>query len=173
MDYRRLNSKIVCDAFPLPRIDEALDALGKAKHFSCLDLTSGYHQVKMSEVDQPKTAFTSPMGLFEFTRMPFGLVNAPAAFQRLMTTVFGDMNFESVLIYLDDIIVFSTTLEEQVKRLSQVFNRLRENGLKLKPSKCHLFQSSVHYLGHVVSGEGITTDPAKISAVKDWPVPKC
>ena len=89
-----------------------------------------------------------------------------------MATVFGDMNFESVLIYLDDIIVFSTTFEVHVKRVGQVFDRLREHGLKLKPSKCHLYQSSVHYLGHVVSGEGITTDTANISAVKNWPVPK-
>ena len=173
VDYRQLNSRTVRDAYPLPRIDEALDALGKAKYFSCLDLTSGYHQVKMAAKDQQKTAFTSPMGLYEFTRMPFGLVNAPATFQRLMATVFGDMNFESLLIYLDDIIIFSSTIEEHVERLRKVFHRLREHGLKLKPSKCQLFKSSVKYLGHVVSEEGITTDPAKTAALKDWPIPKC
>ena len=172
VDYRALNARTVRDAYPLPRIDEALDALCHAKYFSCLDLTSGYHQVKVASKDQPKTAFISPMGLYEFNRMPFGLTNAPATFQRLMTTVFGDMNFDSVLLYLDDIIVFSATVEEHVARLSKVFSRLREHGLKLKPSKCHLLQSSVKYLGHVVSTDGISTDPDKISAVKNWPVPK-
>ena len=125
----------------------------------------------MADKDQQKTAFTSPMGLFEFTRMPFGLVNAPATFQRLMSTVFGDLNFVSLLIYLDDIIVFSSTLDEHIERLRQVFSRLRSHGLKLKVEKCHLFQTSVHYLGHVVSAGGITTDPGKIAAVKTWPVP--
>ena len=173
IDYRRLNARTVRDAFPLPRIDEALDALGKAKYFSCLDLTSGYHQVRMAVEDQPKTAFTSPMGLYEFTRMPFGLVNAPATFQRLMSAVLGDMAFESLLIYLDDIIVFSSTVEEHIERLSRVFDRLREHGLKLKPSKCQLFKTEVRYLGHVVSMKGISTDPGKILAVKSWPVPKC
>ena len=117
---------------PLPRIEEALDALGKAKYFSCLDLTSGFLQVKVTEEDQQKTAFTTPMGLFEFTRMPFGLVNAPATFQRLMTTVFSGMNFESVLLYLDDVIIYSSTLEEHVTRLTEVFQRLRQHNLKLK-----------------------------------------
>ena len=121
VDYRQLNSRTVRDAFPLPRIDEALDALGKAKYFSCLDLTSGYHQVKMAPKDQQKTAFTTPMGLFEFTRMPFGLVNAPATFQRLMSTVFNDMVFDNLLIYLDDIIIFSSTVEDHIKHLDQDF----------------------------------------------------
>ena len=172
VDYRKLNSRTVRDAYPLPRIDEALDALCHARYFSCLDLTSGYHQVKVAAKDKHKTAFISSMGLYEFTRMPFGLTNAPATFQRLMSTAFGDMNFNSVLLYLDDIIVFSATVEEHVSRLSKVFTRLREHGLKLKPSKCHLLQNSVKYLGHVVSAEGISTDPDKIAAVKTWPVPK-
>ena len=119
----------------------------------------------MAEQDIPKTAFTSPMGLYEFTRMPFGLMNAPATFQRLMATVFADMNFDSVLLYLDDIVVFSSTVEEHVGRLSKVYARLREHGLKLKPTKCHLLQSSVKYLGHV-SGDGISTDPEKVTAVQ-------
>ena len=173
VDYRKLNSKTVRDAYPLPRIDEALDALGKAKYFSCLDLTSGYLQVKVAEKDQPKTAFTTPMGLFEYTRMPFGLVNAPATFQRLMSTVFSDMNFESILLYLDDVIVYSSTVEEHISRLSQVFQRLRQHNLKLKPSKCHFLQRSVQYLGHIVSADGIATNPEKIEAIAAWPVPKC
>ncbi len=173
VDYRRLNSKMVRDAYPLPRIEESLDALGGAKYFSCLDLTSGYLQVKVAEQDQPKTAFTTPMGLFEYTRMPFGLMNAPATFQRLMTTVLGDLNFTSVLLYLDDIVVFSSTVDEHIQRLQCVFSRLQEHGLKLKPAKCHLLKESVQYLGHIVSAEGIATDPEKTSAVKKWPVPRC
>ena len=172
VDYRKLNSRTIRDAYPLPRIEEALDALGKAKYFSCLELTSGYHQVGVAEKDQPKTAFTTPMGLYEFTRMPFGLVNAPATFQRLMSNVFSGMNFESVLLYLDDVIIYSSTIEEHMTRLSQVFDRLRQHNLKLKPSKCHFLKSSVQYLGHIVSADGISTNPEKIAAVQNWPIPK-
>ena len=172
VDYRHLNSRTIRDAHPLPRIDESLDALGNAKYFSCLDLTSGYLQVQMAEKDRQKTAFTTPMGLYEYTRMPFGLTNAPATFQRLMTMVLGDMNYSEVLIYLDDIVVFSSTIEEHLHRLRRVFSRLREHGLKLKPSKCHLFKTEVGYLGHVISEKGIATDPAKVEVVKKWPTPK-
>lgn len=172
VDYRKLNSRTVRDAYPIPRIEESLDALGKAKYFSSLDLMSGYLQVEMAEADQAKTAFTTPLGLFEYTRMPFGLMNAPATFQRLMNTVLGDLNLSEVLIYLDDIIIFSETIDEHITRLQRVFTRLREHGLKLKPSKCHLLVEEVLYLGHVVSRDGIKTDPAKIDAVKKWPVPK-
>ena len=172
IDYRHLNSKTRRDAFPMPRIDEALDALGNAKYFTTLDLTSGYWQVKVAEKDRPKTAFTTPMGLFECIRMPFGLQNAPATFQRLMTSCLGDQQFESLLIYLDDIIVFSSSFEDHLNRLTLVFNRLRQQGLKLKPRKCHLLQTKVKYLGHVISQEGIETDPEKTSSVTDWPRPK-
>lgn len=172
VDFRKLNSRTTRDAYPIPRIEESLDALGKAKYFSSLDLMSGYLQVEVVGGDQPKTAFTTPMGLFEYTRMPFGLMNAPATFQRLMNTVLGDLNLSEVLIYLDDVIVFSDSIEEHVARLKHVFHRLRKHGLKLKPSKCHLLLEQVKYLGHVVSKEGIQTDPDKIEAVKTWPVPK-
>ncbi len=171
VDYRQLNLRTVRDAFPLPRIEEALDSLSHAKYFSSLDLTSGYWQVEVAEDDKCKTAFATPMGLYECNRMPFGLQNAPATFQRLMMTCFSDLNLSSVLIYLDDIIVFSSTVEEHIQRLNMVFQRLREHGLKLKPSKCHILQEKVHYLGHVVSGEGISTDPEKIAKVKDWKTP--
>ena len=172
VDYRKLNSRTERDAFPLPRIDESLDALGKAKYFTSLDLMAGYLQVQMAKEDQPKTAFTTPMGLFEYTRMPFGLMNAPATFQRLMTTIFGDMNLSELLIYLDDVIVFSSTLEEHITRLEHVFSRLRQHGLKLKPSKCNILRKEVKYLGHIVSEDGVATDPEKTDAVREWPVPK-
>ena len=172
VDYRKLNSRTVRDAFPLPRIEDSLDALGQARYFSCLDLTSGYLQVQMAKEDRVKTAFTTPMGLYEYTRMPFGLMNAPATFQRLMNIALGDLSFSQVLIYLDDIIVFSSTFEEHLQRLERVFTRLRQHGLKLKPSKCHFGQSEVHYLGHIISEKGIATDPEKVQAVKMWPVPR-
>ena len=171
IDYRQLNSKTVRDAYPLPRIEEALDVLGKAQLFSTLDLTSGYWQVQMEEEDIPKTAFTTPMGLFECNRMPFGLSNAPATFQRLMMVCLGEQNYVTCLLYLDDIIVFSANFEEHIERLGKVFSCLRRHGLKLKPSKCSLLQEEVKYLGHVVSGKGIATDPDKTAQVKDWPTP--
>lgn len=171
VDYRKLNLYSTRDAFPLPRIEDALEALGQSKYFSTLDLTSGYWQVEVAEQDKHKTAFSTPMGLYEANRMPFGLQNAPSTFQRLMTCCFGDLNYINLLIYLDDIIVFSKTFEEHLERLQVVFNRLREHGLKLKPSKCHLMKKEVQYLGHVVSAEGIRTDPEKISTVADWKRP--
>ena len=149
IDYRKLNAKTVQDGYPLPRIEEALDSLGKARFFSTLDLTSGYWQVEVAEEDKAKTAFTTPMGLFECNRMPFGLQNAPATFQRLMMTCLGDLNMKSVLIYLDDVIVFSQTFDEHLERLQTVFNRLKEHGLKLKPTKCHILREEVSYLGHI------------------------
>lgn len=147
VDFRKLNSRTIRDAYPIPRIDESLDALGKAKYFSGLDLMSGYLQVGKARDDHRKTAFTTPMGLYEYTCMPFGLMNAPTTFQRLMNTVLEDMNLSEVLVYLDDIIVFSSTIDEHLTRLERVFTRLRQHGLKLKPSKCHLLQQQVQYLG--------------------------
>ena len=171
IDYRKLNSCSTRDAFPLPRIEEALEALGQAKFFSTLDLTSGYWQVEVAEHDKHKTAFSTPMGLFEANRMPFGLQNAPSTFQRLMTCCFGDLNFTHLLIYLDDLIIFSKTFDEHLERLQLVFSRLQEHGLKLKPSKCQLMRKEVQYLGHLVSAEGVRTDPEKISRVKEWARP--
>ncbi len=171
IDYRQLNNRTVRDAFPLPRIEEALDALGNATFFTTLDLTSGYWQVEVEECDKAKTAFTTPMGLYECNRMPFGLQNAPATFQRLMLSCLGDKNYSTILLYLDDIIVFSSTFEEHLERLDQVFSCLHQHGLKVKPSKCHLLQQEVKYLGHIVSAKGISADPEKISQVSGWQTP--
>ena len=172
IDYRKLNSRTVRDALSLPRIDETLDSLVGAKFFSCLDLKSGYWQVQQAEEDQEKTAFTvGPLGFYEWETMPMGLVNSGATFQRLMQSTMGDIHLKECLLYLDDIIVFSSTFSEHLSRLSAVFQRLQDAGLKLKPSKCFILQEEVKYLGHVVSKEGIKTDPDKIQALKDWPVP--
>lgn len=171
VDYRKLNSKTNRDAFPLPRIDESLDALGGAQVFSTIDLVSGYHQVAVHEKDRHKTAFTTPFGLYEYHRMPFGLCNAPATFQRLMQAVMSDFVFQIVLIYLDDLLVYSSTFHEHLVRLETVFRRLKETGLKIKIEKCHFLQPEVRFLGHQVSSQGVSTDPDKISAVREWPVP--
>uniref|UniRef100_A0A8B9GTI5 ribonuclease H n=1 Tax=Astyanax mexicanus TaxID=7994 RepID=A0A8B9GTI5_ASTMX len=171
VDYRQLNAKTRKDAFPLPRIEESLDALAGARYFSTLDLASGYNQVPVAAKDQAKTAFCTPFGLFEFQRMPFGLCNAPGTFQRLMERIFGDQRFQSLLLYLDDVVVFSSTFSEHMERLRLVLERLKQNGLKLKLGKCHFFQTEVKYLGHVISAAGVSTDPDKIAAVSEWKVP--
>ncbi|KAL2098372.1 hypothetical protein ACEWY4_007579 [Coilia grayii] len=155
VDYRQLNVRTRKDAFPLPRIEESLDALSGASLFSTLDLASGYNQVLVAEKDKPKIAFCTPFGLFEFNRMPFGLCNTPGTFQRLMERIFGDECFQSLLLYLDDIVVFSSTFDSHVKRLDLVLTRLQQYNLKLKLKKCHFFQSEVKYLGHIISAEGV------------------
>ncbi|KAL2086104.1 hypothetical protein ACEWY4_017163 [Coilia grayii] len=172
VDYRQLNARTRKDAFPLPRIEESLDALTGATLFSTLDMASGYNQVPVAEQDKAKTAFCTPFGLFEFNRMPFGLCNAPSTFQRLMERIFGDERFSSLLLYLDDIVVFSTSFESHLKRLDLVLQRLQQHNLKLKLAKCNFFQSKVNYLGHVISAEGVSTDPEKIRAVVEWKRPR-
>ena len=139
---------------------------------STLDLASGYWQVEAAEQDKPKTAFTTGKGHYEFNVMPFGLSNAPATFQRLMDLVLAGLQYEQCLVYLDDVIVFSSTFEEHTSRLRSVFDRLVKAGLKLKSTKCHLFCKSVRYLGHVVSKKGLQPDPEKVSSVREYPVPK-
>lgn len=140
VDYRKLNIKTVRDAFPLPRIDESLDALHGAKYFTTLDLASGFHQIAMHEDDRHKPAFSTPFGLYEYTRMPMGLCNSPATFQRLMQQIFNDSAFQILLTYLDDLIGYSKTIDEHLERLDKVFTKLKEHGLKLKGKKCNFFQ---------------------------------
>jgi len=171
VDYRKLNLITKKDVYPLPRIDTCLDTLSGAVWFSTFDLRSGFHQVKVHPRDSNKTTFICHRGTFRFPRMPFGLCNAPATFQRLMDTVLMGLNFDICLAYLDDIIVFSRDLPSHMERLERLFQRLREANLKLKPSKCHMLQKSVAFLGYTVSGEGISTDPSKIEAVENWPTP--
>ena len=173
VDYRNLNEVTIKDAYPIPRIDETLDALGSAKWFSTLDLSSGYWQVALDEEAQDKTSFIVRNGLYRWKVMPFGLTNAPATFERLMEKVLKGLQWEVLLVYLDDIIVYGRSVEEEIHRLRLTFSRLRDANLKLKPSKCNLFCKSVNYLGHVVSDEGVLTDPAKIQAIVDWSKPRC
>ena len=154
VDFRQLNAATVKDAHPLPRIDDLLDALHGARWFSTLDLKSGYWQVPITECDKAKTAFRTSSGqLYEFNQAPFGLCNAPATFSRLMDRVLAGLHWETCLFYLDDIIVFSSTWEEHLARLRQVFERLRHANLKLGAEKCTLAAKEVGYLGHRVTEE--------------------
>lgn len=171
IDYRTLNSRTVPDQYTTPRIDDALDCLSGSKWFSVLDLRSGYYQIAMANEDKEKTAFICPLGFFQFERMPQGITGAPATFQRLMEKAVGDMNLLQVLVYLDDLIVFGRSLEEHEERLLRVLDRLEEVGLKLSLDKCQFCQPRVKYVGHIVSANGVATDPDKIEAVAKWPRP--
>ena len=170
VDYRALNNITIKDKYPLPRIDDLLDRLQGATVFTSLDLQSGYHQIRIADEDVPKTAFRTHKGLYEFKVLSFGLTNAPAAFQREMNKLFGMLPF--AVVYLDDILIFSKNAAEHEHHLKQVLQILRSSKLYAKKSKCSFYQSSVAFLGHVVSADGIKVDPAKIKAIVDWPNPK-
>ena len=172
IDLRKLNAQTVKDAYSLPCIEDALDSLNGACIFTSLDLKSGYWQVELDDQSIPLTAFTvGPVGFYECVRMPFGLTNAPAMFQRLMESCLGELHLQWFIIYLDDIIIFSHNPEDHIERLEGVFEKLAQAGLKLKPSKCELFKAELKYLGHIVSKQGIATDPKKVQAIQDWPRP--
>jgi hypothetical protein len=172
IDYRKLNTQTIKDASALPNLEEALSVLSGSKWFSVLDLKSGYYQIEMEEADKERTACVCPLGFYEIKRMPQGVTNSPITFQRLMERCMGDLNLKVVQIFIDDLIIFSDTREEHEERLMRVLVHLKEYGLKLSPEKCRFFQSSVRYLGHIVSQNGVETDPEKVKALKTWPKPK-
>ena len=173
VDFRQLNAATVKDAHPLPRIDDLLDALHGARWFSTLDLKSGYWQVPIMERDKEKTAFRTSSGqLYEFNQVLFGLCSAPATFSRLMDRVLSGLHWETCLFYLDDIIVFSSTWEEHLARLRQVFEWLRHADLKLGAEKCAFTAKEISYLGHRVTEEGLLQDPALLVAIREIPPPK-
>ena len=157
------------DVFPSPRINDLLDQLGKSKFYTTLDLASGYWQIKVRANSQEKTAFATHQGLFEFKVMPFGVMNAPAVFQWLMQRVLSGLQFVSV--YLDDIIVYSETLEDHVSHLRIMFERLRTAGLKLNPTKCKFVCDEVEYLGHLITPAGLKPSERNLIAVREFPVP--
>jgi hypothetical protein len=171
VDYRALNKITIKNKYPLPRIDELLDRLHGAKFFSKLDLMSGYHQVRIKDQDVFKTAFRTRYGHYEFRVLPFGLTNAPATFMRLMNDIFRPLLDKYVIIYLDDILIYSKTKEEHESHLKTVLDILRRHQLYAKLSKCDLFKTSVEFLGHVLSSDGIRPDPRKVDAVSSWPKP--
>ena len=172
IDYRKVNAVTRKDAYPLPRIDDTLDTLSGSQWFSTLDLISGYWQVEVDPQDKPKTAFTTPEGLFKFNVMPFGLCNAPATFQRLINMVLAGLQWTNCLVYLDDVIVMGRTFEEHLRNLAAVFDRLQEANLKLQPQKCIFAKKQVSFLGHIVSPAGIAADPEKTAKVANWPLPQ-
>ena len=172
VDYRRLNDKTSKDVYPLPRMDDVLERLGGAKVFTTLDLANGYWQVPIAERDQPKTAFVTPDGLYEFRRMPFGLCNAPATFQRLVNRALTGLKWTACLVYLDDILVYGRDLSEHNMRLRLVLKALGEAGLTLNLKKCLFAADSVKYLGHLVTAEGLSPNPEKVQDIVNFPIPK-
>lgn len=171
IDYRGLNEITIEDKYPLPQISDLLDRLGRANYFSVLDLKSGFHQIKMAEDSIAKTAFSTPTHHLEFLRLPFGLKNSPSTFQRMMDNVLRGIANEYACVYLDDIIVFSTSLEEHLTRLEEVFKRLKRANLKVQLDKTEFLRKEISYLGHVVTSEGVKPNPDKIKAILNYPIP--
>lgn len=171
VDYRKLNEFTVDDKFPLPNIDAILDKLGRAQYFTTLDLAKGYHQIKMHPEDIHKTAFVTPKGLYEYVRMPFGLKNAPATFQRLMNEVLRDYINKICVVYLDDILIFSTSLEEHIQSIRKIFKKLSEHNLKVQFDKCSFLKRETEFLGHVLTEEGMKPNPNKIKCIEEYPLP--
>lgn len=173
VDYRALNKITIKNKYPLPRTDELFDRLQGAKYFSKIDLRSGYHQVRIHTDDIHKTAFSTRYGLFEFLVLPFGLTNAPATFMHLMQSIFLPHLDNFVIVFLDDILIYSKTKEEHIQHVKQVLELLRKHRLYAKASKCEFFQRSVSFLGHVISDHGLQMESDKVKAMQEWPIPKC
>ena len=171
VDYRGLNALTIKNKYPLPRVDELFDQLQGKRYFSKVDLRSGFHQVRVSIDDILKTAFRTRFGHFEFLVMPFGLTNAPATFMTLMDSVLRPYLGKFVVVFLDDILIFSKTEEEHLEHLRLVFNELRTHALYAKQSKCEFFKNEIHYLGHTISFSGINMDTDKVDAILRWPHP--
>jgi hypothetical protein len=172
IDFWQLNKVTVKNKYPLPKIDDLFDQLKDAKIFSKIDIRSGYHQVRINDEDISKTSFRTRYGHYEFTVVPFGLTNAPVVFMCLMNGVFRDYLDKFVIVFLDDILVYSKIEEEHEQHLRMVLQVLREHQLYAKLRKCSFCQRQIHYLGHIISKEGIVVDPEKVEAIQEWSVPR-
>jgi RNase H-like domain found in reverse transcriptase/Reverse transcriptase (RNA-dependent DNA polymerase)/Integrase zinc binding domain/Chromo (CHRromatin Organisation MOdifier) domain/Retroviral aspartyl protease len=172
VDYRALNKLTIKNRYPLPRIEELFDRLHGAKVFSRIDLRSGYHQIRIAEGDVPKTAFRTRYGHFEFLVMPFGLTNAPATFMTAMNNIFRPYLDQFVVVFLDDILVYSKNDEEHLEHLRKVFDILKQHKFYVKDSKCEFFKNRVEFLGHIISEKGLEVDHRKVEAIQNWPVPQ-
>ena len=174
-DFRYLNAVTIKDAYPIPRIDESLSKFGDAKFFTKLDLGSAFWQVPLRKKDREKTGFACELGLYQWKRMPFGLCNATATFQRLMaqaltrvTKKYGNL----VMCYVHDVVIATPTLEDHIDRLDEVFGCIKRAGLKCKPSKCEILRDSIKYLGRMVDRHGVRPDPEAVEAVLTWKCPR-
>ena len=172
IDYRGLNDITIKNRYPLPLIDDVIGSLAGAKYFTSMDLRNGYHNLRIAHGYEWLTAFRTKYGLFEYTCVPFGLTNAPAAFQNFMDNIFSDLLYKGVVIYLDDIMIYTKTMDEHITLVNEILSRLRKNNLTANLKKCHFHQESVDFLGHVISSNGIQMDPKKVSAIMEWPVLK-
>lgn len=171
IDYRKLNQKIIADRYPLPRIDDILDNLGRAKYFSIIDLFSGFHQVPLNETSRDFTTFSTEKGSFRWKVLPFGLNISPNSFSRMMNIAFSGLPPQKAFLYIDDIIVIGRSEREHIENLEAVFKILRERKLKLNPEKCKFFQEQVTFLGHKCTAEGIFPDETKLKSMKTYPTP--
>ncbi|CAM8962517.1 unnamed protein product [Rhodiola kirilowii] len=171
VDFRALNAITVRDRYPIPTVEELFDELNGAVVFTKLDLRSGYHQILMASEDTHKTAFRTHDGHFEFLVMPFGLTNAPSSFQTAMNDMFRPVLRKYVLVFVDDILVYSPSWEAHMEHLEAVFQILSQNSFLAKATKCEMAQGRVQYLGHYISGQGMEVDPNKIEAMQRWPIP--
>lgn len=171
VDYRKLNSVTRVDPYPLPNIQETLSQLGSARYFSVVDMASGFWQIEMDPTDKEKTAFNTTNGHYQWTRMPMGLVNSPAVWQRTADVVLEGLVGQVCHVYMDDIVIYSETFDQHMKDVESVLRRLRGAGLKLKPKKCQFLKAEVKYLGHMVSAAGVRPDPEKVSSVQSFPRP--
>ena len=171
VDYRKLNAATIRDSYPIPRMDECIDSLGEATVFTTLDCNSGYWQIPLAEEDKNKTTFTSHMGLFRYTRMPFGLKNAPATFQRAVDIILSRVKWQYALVYIDDVIIYSKTMEEHFYHVQKVLSLLRDAGVTLKLSKCNFFTGSVDYLGHTIRPGKLEVASTNLKALEEAKYP--